>query len=349
MKHELLPPAGKTLISIGKWRLLADHRTLMVTIFLLALTLVSIVLSISLGSAKLTSWHVLQTLLGQGDRVSELMVFKVRLPRTIAVLVAGCALGLSGCLIQSLVRNRLATPDMVGVNEGAMLAIIFFTLYITLGQWPWWAAPLGALATAVLLFGLCRNPGEQGYLFVVVGIGVTEMLNAAGEFLMSTESIVHISSVYMWSMGNFSGQGYLTAVPVASILLCLLPIVIYLSRSLDVMRLGTITASNLGVHIVRVQGGVLFIAIMIAALGTAIGGPIAFIAMAAPIIASYLVGHRTLPLWCAALLGAVFLLLSDTLARVLAQPYEISTGVITRILGGIFLLFLLLNDKGKVD
>ncbi|MCE2597010.1 iron ABC transporter permease [Motilimonas cestriensis] len=307
------------------------------------------VISISVGSAKLTPWLALQAIFGDTSRLIEIMVFKIRLPRVVAVLTAGAAMGLAGCLIQSLVRNRLATPDMIGVNEGATLAITFFTLYITMGSWPWWIAPIGAMFAALILYFLCKNPGEQGYLFVVIGIGVSELMRALGEFLMSTESIVHVSAVYMWTMGNFVGQGYSTSLPVAAILLALCPLVMYFSRQLNVLRLGVDTAQSLGVNVDRVQLAILMLAIMIAALGTAIGGPVVFIAMAAPIIASYLLKDRIVPLWCAAILGALLLLCSDTFVRVLADPHEVATGIMTRILGGVMLLIFLLRDKGRAD
>jgi iron complex transport system permease protein len=345
----VITPTGKWRLQFGQYNLLVEKRAVIVSVILILMLLVGIVIAVSVGSAKLTPLSALQAFLGDASRMVNIMVFKIRLPRVVAVVVAGAALGLSGCLIQTLVRNRLATPDMIGVNEGATLAITFFTLYITVGAWPWWAAPIGAMLAAVILFLLCKNPGEQGYLFVVIGIGVSELMRAVGEFMMSTESIVHVSSVYMWSMGNFVGQGYTTSLPVVMLLLLLCPFIVYFSRQLNVLRLGVSTAQSLGINVNRVQLSILMLAIMVAALGTAIGGPIVFIAMAAPILASYCVKNRIVPLWSAALLGALLLLFSDTLVRVLADPHEVATGIMTRILGGIMLLVFLLRDKGSAD
>lgn len=349
IQPQLLPPTGQWRFTVGRANFLVHRRSLLVALILMLLLLVSMLVSISVGSAKLTPWSTLQAILGEASRMQEILIYKIRLPRVFAVVVAGAALGLSGCLIQSLVRNRLATPDMIGVNEGATLAITFFTLYISFGAWPWWAAPFGALLSAALLFSLCRNPGEQGYLFVVIGIGVSELMRALGEFMMSMESIVHVSSVYMWSMGSFVGQGYQTSVPIALLLLILIPPIVYYARQLDLLRLGPSTAQSLGVNINRVQLVVLMLAILVAALGTAIGGPVVFIAMAAPVLASYCVNNRVIPLWSAALLGALLLLFSDTLVRVLAAPHEVATGIMTRILGGMMLLIFLLRDKGDKD
>ncbi|MDM5124613.1 amonabactin ABC transporter permease subunit 1 [Aeromonas rivipollensis] len=342
-------PTGTLCLRLGRRTLLLERRAWLITLGLvLALTLLSL-LALTLGSGKITMMGVIQTLLGEGSRLDQVTVFKIRLPRIVAVLVAGAAMGLSGCLVQTLVRNRLATPDMIGVNEGASLAIIIFSLYLTLGSWPWWAAPFGALFAALVLYALCNKPGEQGYLFVVIGIGVSELMNAIGQFAMSTQSLVHLTSLYLWNMGNFVGQGYGTVVPVGILILLICPWIIYLSRALGVLRLGSVTARTLGVNVNRVQLGVLAQAILVAALGTAIGGPVVFIAMAAPILASWLSRDRIVPLWIAALCGALMLLASDTLVRVLASPHEVATGIMTRILGGLLLLFILIKDRQRAD
>ncbi|AKA17083.1 amonabactin ABC transporter permease subunit 1 [Aeromonas hydrophila] len=342
-------PTGTVCLRVGSRTLLLHRRAWLITLGLLVALVLLSLLALTLGSGKLTMLGVIQTLLGEGNRLSEVTVFKIRLPRIVAVLVAGAAMGLSGCLVQTLIRNRLATPDMIGVNEGASLAIIAFSLYLTLGSWPWWAAPLGALFAAAVLYALCNKPGEQGYLFVVIGIGVSELMNAIGQFVMSTQSLVHLTSLYLWNMGNFVGQGYSTVLPVGILILLVCPWIIYLSRALGVLRLGPVTAQSLGVNVNRVQLGVLTQAIVVAALGTAIGGPVVFIAMAAPVLASWLSRDRIVPLWIAALCGALLLLASDTLVRVLASPHEVATGIMTRILGGLLLLFILLKDRQKAD
>ncbi|GAA3561651.1 FecCD family ABC transporter permease [Marinobacter xestospongiae] len=336
-------------LRVGRWSVLLHRRAWLVTLAMTVLLVLASLVALSIGSAQLTiadAWH---TLLGQGNRLQEVMVFKIRLPRLLAVIVAGAALGLSGCLIQTLVRNRLATPDMVGVNEGATLAIVLFSLYLTAGSWPWWASPLGASLAVAALYTLCRNPGEQGYLFVVIGIALTELFQALGDFLMSTQSLVHLNSLYLWTMGHFAGQGYSVLAPVALCLLALCPLLAWLVRPLSALPFGTATAQGLGVNVNRLQLLILTLAILVAALGTAIGGPVIFIAMAAPILASKLVRNGPVPVWIAALAGALLLVLSDTLVRVLAQPTEVPTGIMTRFLGGILLLFLLIQDRRRVD
>lgn len=344
-----ITPNGVWTLRLGGMSLLLHRRNwLMCGLLTLLLTTLA-VLAISLGSGQMGTRDVLATLLGHGSKLNDIMVFKIRMPRVAAAIVAGFAMGMAGCLIQTLVRNRLATPDMIGVNEGASLAVVGFSLYLTFGSWPWWASPLGAMLAAAALFTLCRRPGEQGYLFIVIGIALSELFGALGDFAMSTQPLVHLGSIYLWTMGHFAGIGYQTVNPIALILLLLCPVMALLNRPLALLRFGDATAQNLGIRVPLVQLGVLGLAILVASLGTAIGGPVVFIAMAAPILASWLARDNLAPLWLSAICGAVLLLGSDTLVRVLAQPEEIPTGIMTRLLGGILLLGLLLKDRRGAD
>ena len=342
-------PAGVWRLQLGRATVLLHRRTWLMSLLMLAILLVLFVLSVSLGSANMGMADVIATLTGQGSKLHEIMVFKIRLPRVTGVVIAGLAMGMAGCLIQTLVRNRLATPDMVGVNEGASLAVIVFAIYLTLGSWPWWASPLGAALAAAALFVLCRRPGQQGYLFIIIGIAISELFDALGQFAMSTQPLTHLGSVYLWSMGHFAHVSYQTIQPVTLILLALCPLMALINRPLALLRFGDATARGLGVNVPLVQLGILGLAVLVASLGTAIGGPVIFVAMAAPILASWLTRDNLAPIWLAALCGAVMLMGSDILVRVLAQPNEIPTGIMTRILGGFLLLFLLIKDRQWSD
>lgn len=344
-----ITPSGFWTIRLGAFSVLLHRRNWLMFGLLTALLAGFAVVAISLGSGNMGVRDVMATLAGNGSKLHEIMVFKIRMPRIAAAVVAGLAMGMAGCLIQTLVRNRLATPDMIGVNEGASLAVVGFAMYLTLGSWPWWASPLGALFAAAALFTLCRRPGEQGYLFIVIGIALSELLGAIGDFAMSTQPLAHLGSIYLWSMGHFAGVSYQTVQPIALVLLVLCPLMALVHRPLALLRFGDATAQNLGIRVPLIQLSVLALAILVASLGTAIAGPVIFIAMAAPILASWLARDNLAPIWLAAMCGAVLMLGSDTLVRVLAQPEEIPTGIMTRLLGGILLLGLLIKDRRGAD
>lgn len=344
-----ITPSGFWTVRLGSLSVLLYRRNWLMFGLLTTLLAGFAVVAISLGSGNMGARDVMATLGGNGSKLHEIMVFKIRMPRIAAAVVAGLAMGMAGCLIQTLVRNRLATPDMIGVNEGASLAVVGFAMYLTLGSWPWWASPLGALFAAAALFTLCRRPGEQGYLFIVIGIALSELLGAIGDFAMSTQPLVHLGSIYLWTMGHFAGVSYQTVKPITLVLLVLCPLMALVNRPLALLRFGYATAQNLGVRVPLIQLSVLGLAILVASLGTAIAGPVVFIAMAAPILASWLARDNLAPIWLAAMCGAVLMLGSDTLVRVLAQPEEIPTGIMTRLLGGILLLGLLIKDRRGAD
>ena len=141
-------PSGVWTLRLAGISLLLHRRSWLMFTLLVLVLLGLTVLATSLGSGHLGVRDVIATLTGNGSRLQEIMLFKIRLPRVAAAIIAGLAMGMAGCLIQTLVRNRLATPDMIGVNEGASLAVVVFALYLTLGNWPWWASPLGAALAA---------------------------------------------------------------------------------------------------------------------------------------------------------------------------------------------------------
>ena len=290
---------------------------------------------------------MIQTLLGEGNRLSEVTVFKIRLPRIVAVLVAGAAMGLSGCLVQTLIRNRLATPDMIGVNEGPPGHHRLLPL-----PDPRQLALVGRAAGRPVCRrrALCpvQQAGEQGYLFVVIGIGVSELMNAIGQFVMSTQSLVHLTSLYLWNMGNFVGQGYSTVLPVGILILLVCPWIIYLSgpwaycvwapsppesggerQSGAARRAGPGHRRGGARHRHRRPRGV-----------HRHGGPGARL-LAQP--GSHRAAVDCRPVRRPAAAGQRYP------GAGAGQPHEVATGIMTRILGGLLLLFILLKDRQKAD
>ena len=316
---------------------------------LAALTCVLLVLTVSVGSMRLPISEILKAVFAQAEGVTSMILFEIRLPRSVAALVAGFALGLAGCISQTVFRNRLATPDVLGINEGATLSIVIFVLFLSAASWPFWLAPIGSMIAVFLLYKVCGIGEVDGPILLVSGICLAEFLRAIVEFLMSMGALHEVQNIYIWMQGSFIGQGYQTSIPVLLILIASLPIQFYLTRHLDILRLSPAIASSLGANVKLLRRISVLTVAVLAALGASIGGPIAFVAMASPIIVSSLVKDRTPALWCAGLFGAVVLLVADTIARSFAEPQEIAAGVITRVLGGLFLLFLLVKDGARKE
>ncbi|MFC3034656.1 FecCD family ABC transporter permease [Pseudoalteromonas fenneropenaei] len=340
-------PTGQLLFQTSSTSWLIAKRPVFVALSLLLLLLLCTVWSLSVGSTSLSLSEVAQALMGEGSRMKQILVLDLRLPRVTSVIAAGLGMGIAGSLLQNLIRNRLATPDMVGVNEGAIFAMVLVSLLFTQAAIVWWMAPVGALIAMLMLYAFCHKHEHQGYTFIVVGLGFSTFLRSITEFLMSTDSLVHVSSIYVWSMGSFIGQSLTSTYVVLALLALTSPLLAYLVAQLNLLRVGQVQAMSLGVPVLRVQVLTLSLAVLITALSSAIAGPIAFIAMAAPILASSLLRHRTVPIWVAGLCGAILLMLSDTLVRVLANPEEVATGILTRIIGGIFLFWIIIKDSIK--
>ena len=171
-----------------------------------------------------------------------------------------------------------------------------------------------------------------------------EFLRAVVEFLMSMGALHEVQNIYVWLQGSFVGQGYRTSVPVAGFLLISLPLQFYLGHRIELLRLSPGLSQSLGFHLAALRSLSVVMVAIFAALGASIGGPIAFIALAAPVLVRGVLKSHTSGIWCAGLAGAILLSLSDTLARVLADPVEIAAGVVTRVLGGAFFIFLLIRQ-----
>nr|BFE82412.1 hypothetical protein GCM10020093_050130 [Planobispora longispora] len=198
----------------------------------------------------MTAGQALEALRGIGTGGQIMLVQEIRLPRVVAGLAAGAALGLSGCLTQALARNRLATPDMLGVNQGAVIAIMSAGLLsstATLFE-HWWTGPLGALVAAVAVFAISGGTGTQGYRFIVTGLAVTTLAGAVTQSALAWNGLSAATAIHSWSVGSLAGRGYPVALPVAVGLAVLLPAALAVSRRLAVLRFSEDVGVGLGTN-----------------------------------------------------------------------------------------------------
>lgn len=338
--------AGIDCVRGQRWSILIARRALAAKLALAAALLPVACLALCAGASWVTPALVLAALADTGPAGAQLLVNELRLPRVIAALLAGAALGAAGCLVQALSRNRLATPDMLGVSDGATLGIFVGLVAGATGLLgPWWSGPLGALAALAVLALAAGRMDSRGHAVLVVGIGVASLLRAITELALSRQELMHASALYAWSVGSLAGRGYAAALPLAAGLALLLPPALLLSRPLALLRLGVDTAASLGVAVRATQWAALLLAVLLAGLAVGVCGPIAFVALAAPFVASRLEGAQRIALVSAALAGALLVALADTLGRVVLEGAELPAGVICNLLGGPFLLWILLTER----
>lgn len=310
-------------------------------------------LDISRGDFAIPIGQVLDVLTGGGTRPQRVIVLDVRLPRALTAILVGLALGLAGALTQSVLRNPLASPDILGITAGASVGAVALILAgstavagnaLALPA----AALAGGLLTALAMYLLAWRGGVDGFRLVLIGIGVNALMVAVLSWLLVSARIADVARAQIWLNGSLNETGWSRLGPIAAAFGVVAAIALTSVLSLRVLRLGDDTARALGVRLQAQQAVLLLAGVTAAALATAAAGPIGFVALAAPQIARMLLRTDGEPLIGSALLGAVLVVGADVLARTLL-PVALPVGVVTSALGGPFLLYLLVRTNRKAD
>ncbi|MFF4669926.1 Fe(3+)-hydroxamate ABC transporter permease FhuB [Streptomyces sp. NPDC001279] len=336
--------AGTAVLRRGPFSLLVHRRPALAVLALAALAVAAVVFSAYAGQSDMGVGRTFRGVFGQGDRFDVLLVQKFRLGRIVAGLTAGAALGLAGCLTQTLARNRLATPELLGVNDGATAAVLLSVTLSATGTFgAWWAGPLGALAAVVVVTTVSGGLGQRGYRVLVVGLAMSALASAVTQVVLSRRSLSSAGSLYVWTSGSLNGRGYSVAVPVLIGLAVLVPAALAAARHLSVLRFDDATAASVGIRPDRVRLVCMLLAVALAGLAVGVCGPVAFVALASPVIAARLAGPLRVPLIGSMLTGAVMVVAADTVGRIAFSGSELPVGVVTTVLGGPFLLWVLLG------
>ncbi|TWT06344.1 iron ABC transporter permease [Planococcus sp. CPCC 101016] len=318
---------------------------------LLALIVLTVVASMGLGYSPISYDRLLPAIFGQGTFKEDFILFSIRLPRVLITLLAGMALALSGAILQSVTRNDLADPGIIGINSGAGVAIAVFFLFIPVEAGAFvYLLPLvafgGALATAALIyaFSYSRTTGLQPIRLVLVGIGFSMALSGVMIVLISSAEPEKVDFIASWLAGNIWGADWPFIVAILPWLLVLIPFTLYKANRMNVLGLSDPVAVGIGVSIEKERLGLLIAAVALAAAAVSVTGGIAFIGLMAPHIAKSLVGPRHqlfLPL--AILIGGWLLLLADTVGRNLLEPSGIPAGIMAALIGAPYFIYLLLK------
>ena len=318
----------------------------------LALLLVgAALLSLGCGSARLSLSALKAGLLGQaGYETERVILLSLRLPRMLAGLIAGVGLALSGVILQSVMGNPLASPNIIGVNAGAGLAtVLCLSLLPGAIHFLPFAAFLGAFLTALLILGLARSAGRSRSTVVLAGVACTTVFQAMISFLAALDSDV-LSSYSAFSIGGFAGvQMDRLVLPAILVALCLIA-ALCLSGRIEALTLGDSMAASLGVRVQPMRAACLMIASMSAAAVVSYAGLLGFVGLVVPHIARKLVGDSLRKqLIAAPLAGAVLVMLSDLAGRTLFTPSEISVGIVMAFIGAPFFFILLLRGREHPD
>ena len=301
-------------------------------------------LSIRLGTYTLSFEEIWAAF--QPDDKNYFTLMEYRLPRAVLAILLGGALAISGVLVQSVVRNPLASPDILGINNAAGLVAVSVLMFLPNLAFYWMPifAFLGGVLSFVILWIVCGF-NFRPIKMAIIGVALSALWAAISHYLMLTNP-VEINTAMLWLTGSLWGRSWSYLNVVLPWLVVLLPLPFIFCRDLDTLGLGENKASTLGVTVNKVQISVLVLAVALSTTAVAICGPIAFLGLVAPHLARRLVGgrHRTL-LPAALIIGALLLQLSDILARVIDPPTELPAGILTTIIGAPYFFYLLMRTK----
>ncbi|PRY66624.1 iron complex transport system permease protein [Vreelandella songnenensis] len=339
------PPSGYWWWGGRGASVLIEQRAVWVNLgLLLALVLASIAY-LCLGSLALDPREVIGALAGQGSMMTTFMVQELRLPRLVAACLTGGAFALAGILMQTLARNRLATPGIIGIDNGATAFAVASVVGLSVSLAPSAMALTGAVTAAVLTFGLAAGSGTQGYRFIVAGIGVGAVFGAITQLLLARVAIDTANAAYPWTVGSLNaragGSVQLLAVGLALGLIAALA----LARSLTILRFSEATANGLGVNAKARRMQILLLSVVLTALAVAVAGPVGMVGLIGPEIARALSTPRHVPVVAATLSGALVMVLADLAGRTLLAPIELPVGIVTAIIGGPWLLWILMRPQ----
>lgn len=323
------------------------HRNNIVFSCAALLFLISALLSLRFGSVSLSLADLLHAIFdGPNDSIGYIFWYH-RLPRTAACLLSGSALAVSGCVIQSVLNNKLASPGIIGVNAGAGLAV---TICCAAGLLSGWVIAVSSFAGAMLSVSLVvlisRKTGASRSTVILSGVAVNSILNALSEAITTLLPSIAMQSTE-FRIGGFSSVVHTRLLPASILILVSLILVFTLHNELDILALGEDTAHSLGMRVKQMRTLFLVLAAMLAGASVSFAGLLGFVGLIIPHAARKLVGNenKKLLIFCA-LSGAGFVTLSDLISRVIFSPHELPVGILMSVLGGPFFLLLLLRRKG---
>lgn len=324
-------------------------RGLVILLLLTALMLLFSVVSLSMGSMRIPIGSVIGVLLGKSDPTNSLVILQLRLPRIVAAILIGAALAVSGAVLQGIIRNPLAAPDLIGVTGGASVAAVAF-ITLSAGKlsihWLPLVAIAGAFLTAGMNYVLAWKKGVSPLRLVLIGIGIATAMGALTTFLLISGPAYLASQVLNWMTGSIYGTAWKHVAALTPWIAVFIPMAVYFSKELNVQSLGESLAIGLGSRIQRTRLMLLFISVALAGAAVGIAGTISFIGLLAPHMARRIVGPSygiLLPV--SALLGALILLAADLAGRMLFQPLDVPAGVFTAGIGAPFFLYLLFKRR----
>ncbi|OPF83789.1 iron ABC transporter [Streptomyces antioxidans] len=321
----------------------------LVTLLLAAAAFLVFCLSIGVGDFPIALPRVAATIFGRGERVDEFVIMDLRMPRALAGLVVGVALGVSGAITQSIARNPLASPDILGITGGAGAVAVFLVtvsggaataIVDAVGLSA--AALAGGLGTGLLVYFLAWRRGLDGFRLILIGISVSAVMEAITTWLLASADIRDVARAQAWLIGSLDNRSWAEVRVALWCSLVLLAVVTCVAFQFKPMHLGDDVAAGLGVRYAMVRAVLLLCAVLLAGVAVSAAGPVPFVALVAPQVAMRVARCPTPPMVASGVVGALLLIGADLVART-ALPVDLPVGVVTAAVGGPFLVYLLVR------
>ncbi|WP_016905270.1 FecCD family ABC transporter permease [Streptomyces xiaopingdaonensis] len=338
------PPAA-TVEAVRRGRVRRASRRRAVVLVLALLVVAAFLLSLMAGQSFHPLDDVVRVVMGEEVPGASFTVGRLRLPRAVLAVVAGFSFGLAGVTFQTMLRNPLASPDVIGISSGASAAAAIALVTLSLGETAVSVlAVVAGLAVALLVYSLAFRNGVVGTRLILIGIGISAMLDSVTSYVLSRAAEWDLQEAMRWLTGSLNGAAWEHVVPAAAALVLLGPVLLAQGRNLSAMQLGDDTASALGVRVERGRVTVIVAAVGLIAFATAAAGPVAFVAFLSGPIAARIAGPGRSLLVPAGLVGALLVLVADFVGQ-FAFDSRYPVGVVTGVLGAPYLVYLIVRTN----
>jgi len=338
--------SNRVLRAPGGLSLRLDVRAVIVVVALLLAAFAASVVLIGTGDFPISAGDVVRTLAGNGDAGQEFIVNELRLPRVLVGLLVGASLGLGGALFQAVTRNPLGSPDVLGLGQGATAgALVMIVLFSGSAAQVTMGALAGGLVTGLAIYLLAWKRGVHGYRLVLVGIGISAIVTAVNGYLLTVSDIVDAARAVVWMTGSLNGRDWDQVWPLLGLCAVLVPLVLVNARGLRMIEMGDDVSSALGVRVERVRALLMVAAVLLTATATAAAGPVSFVALTAPQLARRLTRSPGPNLLSSLCMGAALLVTADWASQRAFGADQLPVGVVTGVLGGVYLLWLLVTER----
>lgn len=346
MKETIMVRSKKDTVSF-----LIERKAAFAIAVLAILVLLAAVAGPSLGSDILSPLEVLRTILGLNAGEHDFVVLTLRLPRVLLSLLVGAALGMSGAILQGVIRNPLASPDVIGITGGAAVAAVGFVSLLggalSIKLLPAFAVA-GAITTSMVIYALAWKEGVTPIRLVLIGIGMSAITGAGTMFMLILSPFYTAGQAYIWLTGSVYGASWADVYTILPVIVLIVPLALWLARSLNAQAFGDDLAAGLGVAVQRHRMALLFCSVLLAGFAVSVVGTLGFVGLIAPHIARKLAGRMFgSVLLVSALLGALLVFSADLIGRTAFLPLDVPAGVFTAGVGAPFFLYLLFKNRNQ--